>query len=772
MKRRPVRLRRSIVVGRAMAVVLSLLGAAAAAQGGQGRWTIPDIVDVEQIQSVAISPAGGEAAYVLRQPSVTADRIGYGLYVVATKGGAEPKRLLQATYISAVTVSPRRGYWTVLANIGKGVELYDVNDRGVTVPVAVSNSIGVVGTEQGMIAPLGEPRRTGVISYQWSPDGKRLWYTTFRLRTPAERKACIENGVEYDDRRLDSETFRNYPCSLLGFDLHVKSLVGGSDRVVAFVPSVQNTDIVSVSRKFGTARWAADSRHVEYTRYGIDDAGRMVKVSWSVDALTGVRTALPKAVNWPLAVPAADGRGYYTVKRTHGGGGDLCEFAFDHRELKDLGPVRFVAVGSTDYLGGTWIDGRTGEQILSVYYPDHTGLVTLPQSPAGRSLERVDDNLRPCAFSKDLQVGVCARQSQILAPELVAVDGVTGTLTVIARPNADYARITPLRVEPARWTNRYGQSSDGYIVYPRKFSSARKYPVLVVTHGEDARNTFADQDLQAEIPVQALAEQGYVVALVNEPVASLKMRALEIRQRAVRGAKKITRMQMSVIVEPVATMEAAVASLVRSGIADPRRIGIAGYSRGAEVAMYAMTQSKVFKVASVDDGASGINADGYWSDGTRLARNAYRALYGGSAFSPDPKVLSAYRRFSPDFRASVFAGPLLEQPAEGDASSAFERLALLGDAGVPYDLVFYPGEAHIFWNPRATAASMERTLDWFNYWLLGERDPDPAKAGQYARWDSLRETYGRRCPSCLARLGPWGGSAKARKRGSVGAARR
>jgi dipeptidyl aminopeptidase/acylaminoacyl peptidase len=422
-------------------------------------------------------------------------------------------------------------------------------------------------------------------------------------------------------------------------------------------------------------------------------------------------------------------------------------------------------------MGGTWIDARTGEQIISAYYPDHTGLFTVPESPAGRALKQVADNLHPCAFSRSLRVGVCVRQSQTLAPELVKVAGETGRLVVVARPNADYDRIAPLRVEPARWTNRFGQTSDGYVVYPRRFSSRHRYPVIVVTHGDDARNTFADRDLQAEIPVQSLAEHGYVVALVNEPLESLRMHAIQFRQHAVASPKGVSVMQLSVIVEPVASMEAAVASLVRGGVADPRRIGIAGYSRGAEVVMYAMTQSNVFKVASVDDGAPGVNADGYWSFGNRTAPNSYRALYGGSAFSSDVNVLNAYRRFSPDFRASVFAGPLLEQPVEGTAPWAFERLALLRDARVPYDLVFYPNEAHIFWNPRAAAASMERTLDWFNYWLLGEKDSALAKSREYERWDMLRERYRERCPRCLTQLGSSIGSREARDRHSVSAAR-
>ena len=59
--------------------------------------------------------------------------------------------------------------------------------------------------------------------------------------------------------------------------------------------------------------------------------------------------------------------------------------------------------------------------------------------------------------------------------------------------------------------------------------------------------------------------------------------------------------------------------------------------------------------------------------------------------------------------------------------------------GTPTELYAFPDEAHIKMQPRHWLAIYERNLDWFRYWLQGERDPDPAKAGQYERWDKLSE---------------------------------
>ena len=205
--------------------------------------------------------------------------------------------------------------------------------------------------------------------------------------------------------------------------------------------------------------------------------------------------------------------------------------------------------------------------------------------------------------------------------------------------------------------------------------------------------------------------------------------------------------QFTVITDPTATMEAALLDVIHRGIVDPNEAGIAGYSRGAEVTLYAMTQSKMFRAASVGDGASNINADGYWSWGGRGAPAWYTSIYGGSSYDSDPQIRANYNRFSPAFRAKVFAGALLEQCTANQAAYGLERLGLLRQSGIPMELDFYPNESHLFWSPRHIAAAMQRTMDWFDYWLLGKTDSDPSKADQYARWQAMARIYTARHPN-------------------------
>ncbi|MFS6674120.1 hypothetical protein, partial [Staphylococcus aureus] len=54
------------------------------------------------------------------------------------------------------------------------------------------------------------------------------------------------------------------------------------------------------------------------------------------------------------------------------------------------------------------------------------------------------------------------------------------------------------------------------------------------------------------------------------------------------------------------------------------------------------------------------------------------------------------------------------------------------------DVYAFPNEPHQKFQPRHKLAVYERNLDWFLFWLKGYEDPDPTKAAQYARWQSMR----------------------------------
>jgi dipeptidyl aminopeptidase/acylaminoacyl peptidase len=690
-------------------------------------WTIRDIVEVARIAGIAIRGATDVTAFILKQPSIADGSNHFGLYVVDLHHAGQPTRLLEAAFLGDLSWHPRTYNWTVRADLGDGVQLYDVDEDGHVARLVTSGETAVVGGAEGLVMSSAEqPRRTGVLSYEWAPDGSKLWYSRIRLRPESEQRELLDQGVRFDDVQMLGTSVQDAERSvqLLGTELRVLDQISRDDHVVAFAPTDVSGDSDVFRRGAGSAAWV-DSTHIQYRLRGVTSGYQRFSL-WRIDVLTGQSHRL--AIDSPEQV-------YYSVPTPEGAltvialgvEHHLVNVDFGGRAVSDYGRVAIEHISGQL---GVWRNERRSRLILAAGFEDHDGLISASSGLRWTEWDTTHSHLSACAFNSNLSFGACSQETLTLAPQLVSVKPSNGKTTVLARPNARYDEVALLHTEKTRWVNRFGFTNTGYITYPRNYVAGQKYPAIVVTHARDARNRFADDGFQWEFPVQMFAESGYFVLSVNEPLRDSGVP----RPYNPGGADVgIARQQFQEAYNPLASMEAAVSALVRSGCVEPSRVGIAGYSRGATIARFAMTHSAAFSVASSAD-ATWWDAGGFWG-GPAFVRNVYKNLLGGTPF--DPGAFANYLAFSPSARASSFAGPLLQQFTLVSAKDAIEMNQLLKDAKVPTELFVYPSEAHIFWQPRHREAAMKQNLDWFNFWLIGKRDPDADKIREYARWDQM-----------------------------------
>lgn len=712
-----------IPCGEAQDLLPDRLEAPAKASPGDRGWAIDDIVEVTRISGIAVQK--DMVAFILKQPSLAKGEDRYGVYAMPVDGSRPARKLVDAAFISDLQAQPGSAEWTFRGDIGAGVQLYRIGETGTPRPLVVNSRLGRVGGSDGLVVSCCEaPRATGILDYQWAPDGSALWYSALRIRTTEEARAHAEAGVVFDDQTMISPIDMWAEPASPAVELHLFDPATGADRIVAMAPGDRVSAQFAFRREGGDVAWL-DGRRIAYRLEAYDAQGRRSLSHWVVGVDGTAAKALAEA-EFPQSVGdipvgegvlALDGDGTARRLVTRGSDGTI---------LKDHGPVSFTHMGGGR---GYWRDPQSGRTILGVRYPDHDGLVLFPATPAGTRLARIGDSLSDCAFAADFKLGVCNRESLERAPELVVVDPATAEVRVLVRPNARYDRIAALMTVRARWTSRLGSENDGYITYPRGYRAGRKYPTLIVTHAGDARNRFADPVFQWQYPVQLFAERGYLVLSVNE---ARKDRAASAAYGAGKSDVPVAKMQAEWGVKPVASMEAAALALIEQGAADPDRIGIAGYSRGASVTTFALSQSKLFRAGASGD-ADWFSAGSYWD--SAVARGIYDGLFGGSPL--DPRYIENYLALSPSARAGHFGGPLLQQFTAATAAGAVELDAALKVANVPAELIFYPGETHVFHKPRHRASAMRLSFDWFDYWLQGERDPDEGKAAQYRRWDNM-----------------------------------
>jgi hypothetical protein len=63
--------------------------------------------------------------------------------------------------------------------------------------------------------------------------------------------------------------------------------------------------------------------------------------------------------------------------------------------------------------------------------------------------------------------------------------------------------------------------------------------------------------------------------------------------------------------------------------------------------------------------------------------------------------------------------------------------------GKPVEYWSFPDITHDVFKIDERMRINQLAVDWFRFWLQGEEDPEPGKAGQFARWRTWRQQQGR-----------------------------
>lgn len=236
-------------------------------------WSVEDVVEIIRITGTSISDEGNRSAFVVRRSFVDSGETRFALYVLSPGNNACARKVLESAYIADLSRHPGTKWWTIRADIGAGVQLYDVDDGGTTKALKINLETGLVGTWMGLQAGFDLPHMTGVLSYEWASDGTALWYSCFRLRKPGEVKSMTDEGIIYDDRTMTPLTPENHPGLLAGTELRVIDSELSGDHLLAFAPTNAFNDLGLFSHRGGTAVWEPDSLHIRYKLWVTDENG-------------------------------------------------------------------------------------------------------------------------------------------------------------------------------------------------------------------------------------------------------------------------------------------------------------------------------------------------------------------------------------------------------------------------------------------------------------------------------------------------------------------
>ncbi len=160
-------------------------------------------------------------------------------------------------------------------------------------------------------------------------------------------------------------------------------------------------------------------------------------------------------------------------------------------------------------------------------------------------------------------------------------------------------------------------------------------------------------------------------------------------------------------------------ALVAGGVADPARLGIAGWSHGGFMAAWAVTQTGRFRAAVMGAGV----ADWAMQVGVGEFGRTEAGLGGSFGWEgPGPHL---HDQLSPISYAAKVTAPVLILHGENDTNvpvgQALYFHRALTQFGTEHELVIYPRENHSFTERAHQIDVLERTRTWFTRWL-GEPD--------------------------------------------------
>ena len=696
-------------------------------------WTLDDILKVPEVTEIALASDGRSALYVVEQADLPSNRTQSSIHILDLAAKTE-RQVASATLAKLIKRIPGTSDWSGLLDTGEGLQLYRISRSGAITPLMIVPDTVPVGRADLSFPISGSPpHRIGVLAYDWSPDGRWLWYSVLRAKSGKSRVRFDEDVAALGTRRRSQIEVE--------IEFRLRDPDGHSEAVVVR-PS---TDRMAVHASANIV-WNGDQ--IDFRVENADGAtgSAFETLAWNRRTKT-LRTLTRERDTKTVQMLQGPHGGQLTTEGTESEN-RLVETLADGRR-RDYGRVQFIIGDPRGF--GTARSADGGRVILgtrNLAMPAY-GLALLDRN--GLREIRSNSSLTQCGFDGSLSFGVCVEQGMTRPPRLVHVDLEGGKTSPILPLSPRHEAITPLNVKPRTWVNRHGYKATGYVILPRSYRPGQRYPAIIVTHGGDADERFSDIGNQWNYPVQLLAERGYVVLLINDPAPNQTPEQIAAYRAWGRGKGQLEpeALQRLIWINGVHSFEDAVSELVEDGLVDRERVGIAGYSRGSQMVHVAITQSSFFRAASSGDG-------GFLEPAAYAASKAnYDSVYGGAPLSDH---FAQYRRFAPSLNADKICAPVLQQVAAASPAQV-EFVDAVRAAGVPTQLSYYPGaspatdETHIFYIPQNRLLAMRENIAWFDYWLLGKRDPAMPFPERLAQWDKMAQAMPERCVAVAEKPG-------------------
>jgi dipeptidyl aminopeptidase/acylaminoacyl peptidase len=636
-----------------------------------------DIYRLQNISDPRVSPDGKWVLYVLSTVDTVKDKRNGDIWMTSWDGKENIQITNSPDDESSPRFSPNGKYISFTASRGgddpkeeKKPQVYLLDRRG--------------GEAKKLTDTKG-----GIEDYAWKPDGSSILLTIkdpdysdtgkTKIRTPyvmnryqfkkdyegyLDRRATHLYSFSIAAKKLDTLTMGIYNEKDAAWSPDGSLIAFSSNRTVD-PDRNENTDIYTIEAKPGAAMkkittWAGEDGHPQWSPDGKYIAYLQSSTNEAFNmygvfylAVIPKEGGEPKLINKPTDRPVRNQRWSSDSK-------SISVLMEDDRQCNVI---------SFDAQNGAMIKITRGDKSFSELETGTDGWVTTMSEPQ-------------------------------LPTELYVIE----KNSVRRLTNVQDSFLAPLQlatVEGFQSKSKDGTLVSGLLYRPANVVTGQKLPLILFIHG----GPVSQDEYEFDLTRQIYASAGYAVAAVNYRGSSGRGSAFTRSIYGDWGNKEI----MDII--------GAADYLIKQGIADENRMGIAGWSYGGISTNYTIATDQRFK-AAISGAGSSLQLSMYGSD---MYINQYENELGVPWKNVDKWMKVSY----PFFHADRIKTPTLFMASQNDFNvpvvGAEQMYQALKTLGVPTELVIYPNQNHGIVVPSYLKDRYERHISWFNKYLKPEQ---------------------------------------------------
>jgi dipeptidyl aminopeptidase/acylaminoacyl peptidase len=677
----------------ATAVAATLVCAAAADAQTRRAYTLDDLAKLRSVSDPQVSPDGKWIAYAVETQDVEKDKRDSDIWMVSVDGG-------QTLQLTSSKDSESRPRWSP-----DGKYLAFTSSRGDEEEKKKGAQVWLLNRSGGEAQKLTD-LKGGVEDYEWSPDSTKLALIVGDVN-PADEPEKMEGWKRKTKPPIVIDRYRfkrDYAGYLQRFHDHL---------YVFDIATKKSEQVTSGGFDDSNPSWSPDGTRIAFvsTRPPGDPDRSGDSNIYVVDATPG---AVPKAVTTfegedggrPAWSP--DGREIAYLQSD-----EAKWFAYDQARLAIVpasgGPARLLTASLDRSVSSPeWsADGK------HVYFTveDDRAVYLARVAAAGGAVEPLTSGRQVVGSpSVGLDGVIAVVAGNTSTPEEIHVVE-KGTLRRVSKHNDEWTKdIAFSKVEDVTFTAKDGTVVNGLLARPAD-APAGKLPMILWIHGGPNGQDDHSFDSIREI----FAASGYAVLQVN------------YRGGSGRGEK----FQKAIFADwgnlEVVDLLAGVDWAVTSGIADPARLGIGGWSYGGILTNYAIATDPRFKAAASGAGSS-LQTSMYGTDQYILQ---YDTEMGQPWKNPDVWAKVSY----PFYKADRIKTPTLFMCGVNDfnvpIAGSEQMYQALQSLGVETQLVVYPNQNHGITIPSYARDRLERYVKWYDKFLkVPATAPTPTAASK------------------------------------------